>query len=357
MYVRVYNVPHGSMDQAATTGVFLPDAGDFLPGEESGACVEADGVTILPVTDKNNLVGLRVVVTAQYPVYDDISADGGGSFPLGVYFVKDKKGELGSGDSQFTRWRFEVPAGSWSALTVPDKGDVTPVALGSGGTVLSKDVDYFSVPGFVVCSLVCGWRWVTYDPLTRVSCRTVTVNKKQKVALKTGPDEPVALAGPVAADPLRQKYVVDGDDTIDETYVQITITSIVESIPDGWQGSNFNKRNDAEITIRGVTYATGKVLYTGGGSEDVAASNSPTGVAAYRLTLVLLAAGKAWPLTVDRYISTLKVATVVVENAAQADDDLARVRNWKRADTKTDSPTIRAEFDMAAALALLPWVN
>ena len=348
IYVRFYDVPLGSSPP-------LPEAGDFLPGETSGACVTADGVTILPVAS-NEFTGLRVAVTAQQPMYQDLSASG--AFPLGEYFVGNTLGtvvtgersESSVGDSQYNRWRFEVPAATWSTLTPPSKGDATPSQLGGGGYVLSKEVDLGSVPGFAVCELVCGWRWVTFDSLTKVSSRSVTVHKKLKVAL----NGTTALSGPVSGEAETQRYVVSGEDEADETYVQINIESIVSSIPTGWQGSNFGKRNQAAVTIRGVTMATGTVLYVGGASEDVAASQSPTGVAALRMSLTLLAGKVAWPLTIDRYIETKKVVQVVVVDVDGAEVGKSRVSQWVRAAAATDSPTIRAEFDMATAIAALP---
>lgn len=253
-------------------------------------------------------------------------------------------------------FRFDVPDEEWDSALMPARGAATPAAIialvdpAAGGTVLSRRVDFKVRPGYVVVFLTCGWSgWNWFDALTKVSCRTVTVRKKMMVAL----DGTTALAGPVSASEETQRYAVYGDDTYDETYVQITIASIVSSIPAGWQGSNFNKRNDAAVTIRGVTYPTGTVLYAGGASEDVAANQSPTGTATYRLVVVLLAGAKAWPLTVDRHIETRKLVWLKVVDAG-VEIGTGRSPQWVRATTKESSPTIRAEFDMATALAALP---
>ena len=254
-------------------------------------------------------------------------------------------------------FRFDVPEDEWDSALMPARGAATPAAIialvdpAAGGTVLSRRVDFKVRPGYVVVFLTCGWSgWNWFDALTKVSCRTVTVNKKLKVAL----NGTTMLSGPVSGEAETQQYAVDGDDTYDETYVQITITSIVSSIPAGWQGSNFNKRNDAAVTIRGVTYPTGTVLYAGGASEDVAANQSPTGAAAYRLVVVLLAGAKAWPLTIDRYIETKKIVQLDVVDSDGTEIGAGRSVQWVRATAKESSPTIRAEFDMATALAALP---
>jgi len=57
IYIRTYDVAYGSSPP-------LPEAGDFLPGETSGACVTASGVTITPA-DNKTFKGLRVTVVAQ----------------------------------------------------------------------------------------------------------------------------------------------------------------------------------------------------------------------------------------------------------------------------------------------------
>lgn len=253
--------------------------------------------------------------------------------------------------------RFDVPTEVWASTLMPARGAATPAAIialvdpAAGGTVLGRHVDFKGRPGYVVVRLTCGWSgWNYFDPLTRVSCRQVTVREKLAWSID---GTPKALSGPVAGEEETQRYVVDGDEYHDETYVQINITSIVASIPSGWQGSNFNKRNAAAVTIRGMTCPAGTVLYTGGGSEDVPASQSPTGAAAYRMNIVLLAAGKAWPLTVDRYKETLTVVVVDVKKAGVKVSE-ASVQKYVRATSKTDSPTIRAEFDMVTALAALP---
>jgi hypothetical protein len=274
------------------------------------------------------------------------------------YLVDADEAYVEGQESEHWVFRFDVPDEDWASTLMPARGAATPAAIialvdpVAGGTVLGRHVDFKVRGGYVVVRLTCGWSgWNYFDPLTRVSCKQVTVREKLTFAL----DGTTALAGPVAGEEETQRYALLGDDQYhDETYVQINITSIVESIPDGWQGSNFGSRNAAAVTIRGMTYPTGTVLYTGGGSEDVPASQSPTGAAAYRMNIVLLASGKAWPLTVDRYKETKKIVQVVVVDVDGVEVGKSRVSHWVRATAKTDSPTIRAEFDMATAIAALP---
>lgn len=338
IYMRFYRI---DSDQLLT----LPAAGDFFPGETSGPCVTADGVSIQPVEKSGGFVGFSIAITAQEPVYEDLSS--GGTWPLGAYHVADDKVETFAGTTDHIQWRFEVPKASWSNLAVPDKGVETPDALGGLGAVLSKEVDHQSVPGFVVVTLITGTAWFLFDSLTQVECQTVTSRRKRVAALDGTP-----LAGPVEDHEGTQRYAVDGDDEEDLTLVQITITSVVSGIPDGWQGANFGKRNQAAITLRDVTYPTGTVLYIGGASGDIQASRSPTGSAAYKLVVVLLAAKEAWPLETTRYVETLNIQEVDVMKAG-VPVGTSRVRSWERAGSGT-TKTIRAEFDMAAAIAALP---
>ena len=262
---------------------------------------------------------------------------------------------------QSERWvyRFEIPfetfTTTWMGNNVPARGAASPTELAGGvGTVLTRNVAYREVPGSVILTLTCGWSgWNYFDALTRVSCRTVTVREKREWSIDETPKQ---LSGPVMTDAdsrETQRYVIDGDEYEDATYVQINIESVVSAIPDLWQGANFNKRNVAAVTIRGVVYPLGTVLYAGGSSSDIPASQSPTMTAAYRLNIVLLASSKVWPLTVNRYVETLESVVVDVVNAGVARGD-NRVVKWVRAAAKTDSPIIRSEFDMVAALAALP---
>jgi len=253
--------------------------------------------------------------------------------------------------AEYRIFRFEVPVNEWNDDIMPARGTVTPVELGGVGTVLVRRVRPREIPGYVVCILICGWSgWNYFAPLTRVSCRQVTVREK----LVLGSDGTTPLAGPVPGEEETQRYAVAGDEYHNATYVQINITSIVSSIPAGWQSSNFNSRNVAPVTIRGVTYATGKVLYVGGASEDVPASQSPTGVAAYRLGIVLLASPKVWPLTVTRHIETKKIVQLDVVDADGTKISDSRSPQWVRAAGAGTSVTIRGEFDMASAIASLP---
>jgi hypothetical protein len=290
----------------------------------------------------------------------------GGSIPtsgstLDKYLVSQPENVyVDSGASQ--RWvlRFEIPAATYSSSLLPAKSSgpsdeikaLTSPAV--DGVLITRSVDFKSLPAVVVVTLIYGWSGVFYfDPLTRVSCRQVTVREKRKWSIDATPK---ALDGPVMTDAdsrETQRYAIDGEEYEDVTYVQINISSIVSSIPDGWQSANFNSRNQAAVTIRGVTYATGYVLYTGGASEDVPASQSPRGTAAYKLQIVLLAAPKPWPLTVNRYIETLESVVVDVVNAGVARGE-NRVVKWVRAAAALDTAAIRAEFDMAAAIASLP---
>jgi len=264
---------------------------------------------------------------------------------------------------QSERWvcTFEIlrttfTGGTWMTDNVPARGVATPAEITGGvsvGTVLNRHVDYRNgtVAGYVVLTLTCGWSgWNWYESLSRVSSRQVTVREKLTFAL----NGTTALSGPVGGEEETQQYVVDGDQYHDVTYTEITIESVVSSIPAGWQGSNFGKRNQAAVTIRKVVYPLGTVLYTGGSSGDIPASQSPTKTAAYRLTIVLLASAKVWPLTVDRYVETKKIVQLDVVNAAGAKISDGRAVQWVRAAAKTDSPTIRGAFDMVTAIAALP---
>jgi len=112
-------------------------------------------------------------------------------------------------------------------------------------------------------------------------------------------------------------------------------------------------RNQAAVTIRNVVYPLGRVLYTGGSSSDIPASQSPTMTAAYRLNIVLLASSKVWPLTVNRYVETLESVVVDVVNAGVARGE-NRVVKWVRPSAALDTATIRGAFDMVTALAALP---
>jgi len=349
IYVRFYDVPHGSSPP-------LPEAGDFLPGETSGACVTADGVSILPVAS-NEFTGLRVAVTAQQSEYTDKSS--GGTFPLGAYWVGDANAITGavsvltSGNSTHTQWRFEVPAASWTALTKPSKGDATPAALGGGGTVITRSDDYESVPGFVVCELVCGWTWTTYDALTDVQCQTIMVHKK-----RTHDSSGNIIVGPVSGQEATQRYVLDVEDE-DEPMVQITTTSICASSQlsaiNSAVSGHLNDRNSGSMTFNTLTYADGTVLLTGYATGTIDASRSPTGVAAYRLTLTFLARQKVWPLKVDQYIEDLKVLEAPVYDPADltTQTGTSRVRMWTRRATATASKTIRATY-ANTLLGLLP---
>jgi len=266
----------------------------------------------------------------------------------------------GGKQSEVWVYRFEIPfatftAGTWIVDNVPVRGLASPTELAGGaGAVLSRRFAYREVPGYVVVVLTCGWAGLDwFDSLTRVSCRSVTMREKRIWSIDENPKE---LSGPVMTDAdsrETQRYAIDDDEYEDVTYVQINITSIVSSIPALWQGTNFNKRNQAEVTIRGMKYPAGKVLYTGGSTEDVPASQSPTGSAQYRMNLVLLAGSKAWPLTVNRYIETLTSVVVDVKNSGVAKGK-NRVTKWVRPATATDAATIRGEFDMAGAIASLP---
>ena len=241
-------------------------------------------------------------------------------------------------------YAFIVPVDQWKDTLPHTQYTATPVELGGSGYVLKNTINYRSEPGFVTYTMTCGnkGRW-WYDSLTRVSSRQVTVREKFAFAA----DGVTPLSGPVAGEEETQRYKVDGDEYFDETYVQIGITSMVTSIPAGWQSANFKKRNDATINIRDIIYATGTVLYTGGSSEEV-------GGGYMRLVINLLAAPKVWPLTVDRYIETKKVVQLDVVNAAGTKISDSRSTQWVRAAAKTDSPAIRGKFDMGAALASLP---
>jgi hypothetical protein len=280
------------------------------------------------------------------------------------YLVDAQEAYVEGQESEHWVFRFDVPDEAWASTLMPARGAATPAAIialvdpAAGGTVLGRHVDFKERPGYVVVRLTCGWSgWNYFDPLTRVSCRQVTVREKLAWSID---GTPKALSGPVmttAETRAKQRYALLGDDqTHDETYVQINITSIVASIPAGWQGSNFNKRNQAAVTIRGMTYPTGTVLYTGGGSEDVPASQSPTGAAAYRMNIVLLAGPKAWPLTVDRYVETKTVIRLPVADVSDPATTIGYSNSvqWVRAAAATDSPKIREEFDMVTALAALP---
>ena len=290
----------------------------------------------------------------------------GGSIPtagstLDKYLVSQPENVyVDSGNSE--RWvlRFEIPTADYSSSLLPAKSSAPSTAIKAltspavGGVLLARNVDFKSLPAVVIVTLIYGQAGIHYfDPLTRVSCRQVTVREKRKWSIDATPK---SLDGPVMTDAdsrETQRYAIDGEEYEDVTYVQINIASIVSSIPGGWQGSNFSKRNQAAVTIRGVTYATGYVLYTGGGSEDVPASQSPTGTAAYKLQIVLLAAPKAWPLTVPRYVETLESVIVDVVNAGVKRGD-NRVVKWVRGAEVLDTATIRAGFDMQAAINALP---
>ena len=290
----------------------------------------------------------------------------GGSIPtagstLDKYLVSQPENVyVDSGNSE--RWvlRFEIPTADYSSSLLPAKSSAPSTAIKAltspavGDVLLARNVDFKSLPAVVIVTLIYGQAGIHYfDPLTRVSCRQVTVREKRKWSIDATPK---SLDGPVMTDAdsrETQRYAIDGEEYEDVTYVQINIASIVSSIPGGWQGSNFSKRNQAAVTIRGVTYATGYVLYTGGGSEDVPASQSPTGTAAYKLQIVLLAAPKAWPLTVPRYVETLESVIVDVVNAGVKRGD-NRVVKWVRGAAALDTATIRAGFDMQAAINALP---
>jgi len=346
--VRFYEVPYGSSPP-------LPEAGDFLPGETSGACVTADGVTVSPVSRKD-FVGVSVVVTAQQPLYEDKS--GSGAFPLGAYFVGDDNAITGcvtatsSGDSVHTRWRFEVPAASWTALTKPDNGDATPAALGGGGTIIYRSDDHESVPGFVVCTLVTGWTWTIYDALTDVQCQTVTVHKK-----RTHDSSGNLIVGPVSGHEADQRYALDDEDE-DEAYMQITTTSIcdadqLDDINDVVKG-HLGDRNSGAMTFNNLEYADGTVLLTGYGTGTIPASRSPSGVMCYRLTLTFLARKIAWPTTVKQYVEKLKVVEVPVVDVDGVDNGAtSRVRKWVLDSTTAATKTIRGTY-ANTLLGLLP---
>lgn len=349
VYVRFYDVPFDSAPP-------LPEAGDFLPGETAltlAACVTADGVSILPMAGRD-FTGLRVVVTAQKPEYTDKSSSG--TFPLGAYWVGDANAITGavsvlsSGNSTHTRWRFEVPAASWTALTKPSKGDATPAALAGGGTIITRSDDHESVPGFVVCTLVCGWTWTTYDALTDVNCQTIMVHKK-----RTHDSTGNIIVGPVSGEEESQRYVLDVENE-DEPMVQITTTSIctvaqLSTINSAVSG-HLNDRNSGVMTFNTLTYADGLVLLTGYATGTVDASRSPTGAASYRLTLTFLARQKIWPLTVNQYIATKKVTQVAVVDVDGVEVGKSRVSTWVRGSAAT-SKTIRATY-ANTVLGLLP---
>jgi hypothetical protein len=94
---------------------------------------------------------------------------------------------------------------------------------------------------------------------------------------------------------------------------------------------------------------------TGYATGTIDASRSPTGVAAYRLTLTFLARQKVWPLTVDQYIEDLKVLEAPVYDPADltTQTGTSRVRMWTRRATATASKTIRATY-ANTLLGLLP---
>ena len=286
VYIRTYDVPYESSPP-------LPEAGDFLPGESSGACVTANGVTITPV-DSKTFKGLRIMVVAQQPVYNDIDADPS-TLALGAYFVEaspsvsnDDGGqtETSVGNSQYNTWTFEVPAAVWAVrdveatdLDVPDKGEATPAVLGSSGVVLSKVVDRDSSPGFVICKLVTGWHTTYFGSLTHVSTRSVAIRKK--IIKDTSKN---VIVGPVmtsAATREKQRYVLAGEEDDEATYLQITVTSILTaaklaSVLTAFAGK-FGQVNNGAVTFKGLTFVTNAVKFTGYGSESLDAQNSPTG--------------------------------------------------------------------------------
>jgi len=345
LYIRTYNVPYASDPP-------LPEAGDFMPGETSGACVTADGVNILAV-DSKGFVGLRVTVVAQQPVYNNIDD---GNMDLAEYFVEASPADDGGqsetsvGNSQYDAWRFEVPAASWAALDdIPARGAPTPAALGGGGTVLSKTVDRESVPGFVVCKLVTGWTVVYFDSLTRVSVRPVTVREKLTVDTSNEP-----LDGPVEDREEDQRLAVGGDQYETKTYYQITVISVLTpeqmtSVAAAFNGQEGN-RNAAAVTLNKVTYAAGSVKFVGLGSETVVASQSPTKSAAYRSIITLMVSASAWRTVVNRYLETRLIQRVPVNEGTTLVGH-ARIGAWVR--TSVAEKNIRGEFDMGAALGLL----
>ena len=348
LYVRQYNVEYGA-------DVPLPEAGDFLPGETSGACVTADGVSIQPASTKE-FNGIRVTVTAQEPVYTDKSS--GGTFPLGAYWVGDANAVTGavsvlsSDNSTHTQWRFEVPAASWTALTKPAKGDATPAALGGAGTVISRSDDYESVPGFVVCTLVCGWTWTIFDALTDVQCQTIMVHKK-----RTHDSSGNIIVEPVKGHEATQRYVLDVEDE-DEPMVQITTTSICTSSQlsaiNSAVSGHINDCNSGSMTFNTLTYADGTVLLTGYATGTIDASRSPIGETAYRLTLTFLARQKVWPTKVSQYIEKLKVIqTKVYDEDGTTEVGSSRVQTWVRDSTTSTSKTIRTTY-ANTLLGLLP---
>ena len=350
VYIRTYDVPYESSPP-------LPEAGDFLPGEASGACVTADGVTITPV-DNKTFKGLRITIVAQQPVYNDISTE---SFDLGAYFVEaspsDDLGqtETSVGNSQYNTWTFEVPAASWAGLShIPDRGDSTPAALGSSGVVLSKVVDRDSSPGFVICKLVTGWTTTYFGSLTHVSTRSVAI-RKPIIKDTSG----TVIVGPVmtsAATREKQRYVLAGEEEDEATYLQITVTSILTaaqlaSVLSAFAGK-FGQVNNGTVTFKGLTFVTNTVKFTGYGSEEVDAQNSPTGTAATQVSLVFLAAPTAWPLKANQHIEELKVIKVTVVKDGD-DKGTTTVTKWVRESASTEK-TIRTAFGMGTALGFLP---
>ena len=260
-------------------------------------------------------------------------------------------------NSEQWAYRFEVPyatyvAGTWAADNVPSQGTTSPLELSSAGVILHRQVRRREMPGFVVVILVCGWNGLDYfDSLTRVSVRPVSVRKR--MTLDTSGDP---LDGPVGGHEEDQRYAVSGDQDDTETYYQITVISVVTPTVLGTVNTAFsgndNNRNSGTVSFNGLTYATGSVKFVGMGSEDIVASQSPTGSAAYRVTLSLLATPGTWRNEVTLYTETRTVQKVPVKSAAVAVGH-ARIGAWVRASSGT-TKTIRGEFDMNAALDLLP---
>lgn len=238
---------------------------------------------------------------------------------------------------------FVVPVDVWKDTLPPELYSATPVELGGSGFVLDRDIDYRSEPGYVVFTMVCGsnGRW-WYEPNTKVSSRLVTVRKKFTTAINGDP-----LTGPVTASPNDQRYSVDGDDSYDEVYSQITITALFAGlIPNYWQGSNFGKYNDGAVTIRGITYPTGTVRFVGCGSEDASGGW-------IKLIITLMAGGTAVATTKTRYVDKLWAVKIPYYDGAVL-KGYTRATNWVRDTTSGVSKTVFASFNMGAAIAELP---
>ena len=257
-------------------------------------------------------------------------------------------------------FRFDVPEDEWDSALMPARGAATPAAIialvdpAAGGTVLSRRVDFKVRPGYVVVFLTCGWSgWNWFDALTDVNCQTIMVHKK-----RTHDSTGNIIVGPVSGQEATQRYVLDVEDE-DEPMVQITTTSICTSAQlsaiNSAVSGHLNDRNDGTVTFNTLTYAGGTVLLTGYATGTVDANRSPTGVAAYRLTLTFLARQKVWPLTVSQHIEDLKVLEAPVYDPANLTVQIgtSRVRTWTRRAGAGATKTIRATY-ANTVLGLLP---